>query len=147
MSLEVERLALVQQLGQTYRSWLAAFESEVGYCLPRWRILIQLYQMDQPCSQKQLVDILEIDPGSLSRLLQCLDKQGWVRRKTSKKDGRYIEVALTSAGQNEVERCLPLRQSFIENTLSGIPDAHLFIFKSVLILLDERCRSDIKYSL
>ncbi|MDE3022129.1 MAG: MarR family transcriptional regulator [Pseudomonadota bacterium] len=136
MNQELERLAILQQLGKTYRAWMSAFETEVGHCLPRWRILTQLRELSKPCAQKKLVERLGIDPGSLSRLLGALENQGLVSRSPSRKDNRYIDVVLTPSGQREVERCTPLRDHFIAKALDGIEDRDLLTFKSMLVVLE-----------
>lgn len=88
-----ERIAIFQQFGRTYRAFMTAFESRVGLPLPRWRILLALYDHarlveqgtgaacrdDAPhsgpnLSQKRLVERLSIDPGALTRQLKQLEK-------------------------------------------------------------------------
>jgi len=41
---EFPQLQAIQQLGRTYRALMSAFESNIGFTMPRWRILLTLYQ-------------------------------------------------------------------------------------------------------
>lgn len=52
----------------------------------------------QPVSQKDLVDMLDIRPSSLSELLKKLDAKGLVERKQDENDKRNVIVSLTEAG-------------------------------------------------
>ena len=47
-----ERIAMVQQFGRTYRAFMSAFEGRVGQPLPRWRVLIALYDHEGARSQR-----------------------------------------------------------------------------------------------
>jgi DNA-binding MarR family transcriptional regulator len=64
-----DRVAIVQQFGRTYRTFMSAFEAQVGHPLPRWRIMLALYEWGGESPQKRLVERLRVDPGALTRQL------------------------------------------------------------------------------
>ena len=133
-----EKLKVLQQLGRTYRAFLSAYEKEVGHFLPRWRVMLYLYQEGKPCSQKQLGDTSMMDPGALSRQLSALESLGWIRRNTDQQDKRLTNVSLTPQGKQQVERSLPKRAAFIERTLGDISDRQLEQLMEALLLLEHR---------
>lgn len=133
-----ERLKALQQLGRTYRAFLAAYEREVGMFMPRWRILLHLYQQDAPCSQRQLVDAAHMDPGALSRQLSALEELAWISRSADPHDRRLSQVALTAEGRRQVEQGLPRRAAFIERTLGDIPEPRLRQLVDDLRMLETR---------
>jgi DNA-binding MarR family transcriptional regulator len=47
---------------------------------------------------KEMSDILRLKTGTLSPLLQRLEKDGWVKRKHNKLDDRMVEVHLGKTG-------------------------------------------------
>lgn len=131
-----ERIALIQHFGRTYRAFMAGFEGRVGQPLPRWRVLIQLYDHGGARSQRQLVEQCRIDPGALTRQVKGLEALGWVERRSDDRDNRVTNVTLTDAGRAIVEGCLPDRDAFLTEAMSKIDDATLVALSSGLTLLE-----------
>ena len=52
-----------------------------------------------PCSQKQLADYFEIDPAAVCRMLDALEKGGFVTRTAGRTDRRTGVVELTDKGR------------------------------------------------
>ena len=59
-------------------------------------LLLQLWDRDG-CSQTDLVDRLGIDPSTVTKMLQRLERGGWVRRAPSRGDGRAAGRRLRGA--------------------------------------------------
>lgn len=134
-----ERMAVLQQLGRTYRTVLSAFEAQIGHGIPRWRILLSLYERTEACSQKTLVGKLGIDPGALTRQLKALEELGWISRCNAPSDNRVSYVTLTERGRAEVEACLPRRSAFIDKLLAGMSEQDLATLQRLLAGLEQRC--------
>jgi DNA-binding MarR family transcriptional regulator len=138
MSDATEQLKVLQQLGRTYRAFLSAYEKEVGHFLPRWRLMLHLYNCEHPCPQKELGDASHMDPGALSRQLSSLESLGWISRAADSDDRRITNVQLTKKGEREVEKSLPKRAAFMERALGGIPEKQLSQLMKTLLLLETR---------
>ena len=132
-----DRIAIVQQFGRTYRAFLAAFESQVGQPMPRWRVLLALYEQNGESSQKRLVEQLKVDPGALTRQLKALESFGWIARSADARDNRITNVKLTDAGRAVTEESLPRRNAFLGNTMS-LPDDLLGALSTALRLVEAR---------
>jgi MarR family transcriptional regulator, organic hydroperoxide resistance regulator len=132
-----DRIAIVQQFGRTYRTFMSAFEAQVGHPLPRWRILLALHDQDGGSSQKRLVERLRVDPGALTRQLKLLESLGWIARSTDARDNRITNVQLTAAGREAVEAGLPRRNAFLNQTMS-LPDDALTALSGALRMMEER---------
>nr|WP_255779317.1 MarR family transcriptional regulator [Mycetohabitans sp. B5] len=136
---------------------MTAFESRVGLPLPRWRILLALYdhaRLVEPGAQaagrddkshggpslpqKRLVERLSIDPGALTRQLKQLESLGWIARSTDERDNRLTNVVLTDAGRQAVERGLPRRNAFLASALGALSDDALHALEEALKDI-ERC--------
>lgn len=139
MATEHERLNAVQQLGRTYRAMMTAFDAQVGHALPRWRILLALYEQGQ-CSQKQLVEQVRIDPASLTRQLKAMEAQGWVSRATDAQDNRLTNVTLTQQGRAVVDEALPRRTAFYRDSLAVLSSEQLQLLNEALGALEQRFR-------
>lgn len=138
---ESERTAVVQQFGRTYRAFMAAFESHVGVPMPRWRIMIALRQWTGPQPQKKLVEVLGMDPGALTRQVQQLEQQGWIARSVDERDNRLTNVVLTDIGREEIDKAIPARNSFLADTMEGLPDEQLRALRQTLTLFESRIAS------
>jgi DNA-binding MarR family transcriptional regulator len=135
---EKER-SLLQQIGRTGRAMYAAFETEVGHALPRWRIL-QALREQGGATQKQLAQALSMDPGALTRQMKALESEGLVTRQSDPADNRLTAVTLTAAGAALIEATQPLRRAFAKKALKGLPDEQVDIAMAVLKTLEERFR-------
>jgi len=132
-----DRIAIVQQFGRTYRAFMSAFEAQVGHPLPRWRILLALYDQNGESSQKRLVEQLRVDPGALTRQLKALESLGWIARRTDERDNRITNVTLSEAGRAVIEEGLPRRNAFLNMTMS-LPDDALAALSGALRMMEER---------
>lgn len=122
-------------MGQTYRVMQSAFSSKVGHALPRWRILLALHENGQ-CSQKHLAERCRLDPASLTRQLQAMQKLGWISRAVDADDNRLTNATLTAAGQTVVDDALPKRAQFFDESLKGLSGADIDTLNRVLSVLE-----------
>ena len=123
-------------MGQTYRVMQSAFSSKVGHALPRWRILLALHECGQ-CSQKHLAERCRLDPASLTRQLQAMQKLGWISRAVDAQDNRLTNATLTPAGQAVVNEALPKRAAFSDESLKGLSANDVETLNRVLSVLEE----------
>jgi len=135
---EQDRVAILQQFGRTYRAFMSAFEGRVGHPLPRWRILLALYDQSGESSQKKLVERLRVDPGALTRQLKSLEAMGWIARSMDERDNRITNVKLTAEGRTAIEASLPNRNAFLHDTMAALPDDVLAGLSSALTMLEAR---------
>ncbi|EHK63917.1 MarR family winged helix-turn-helix transcriptional regulator [Achromobacter arsenitoxydans] len=136
MPKQQQGLQVIQHMGQTYRVMQSAFSSKVGHALPRWRILLALHENGQ-CSQKHLAERCRLDPASLTRQLQAMQKLGWISRAVDVNDNRLTNAMLTAAGQAVVNEALPKRAQFFEESLKGLSGADIDTLNRVLSVLEE----------
>tara|TARA_X000000368_G_scaffold205173_1_gene161904 strand:+ start:491 stop:919 length:429 start_codon:yes stop_codon:yes gene_type:complete len=76
---------------------------------------------DQGIEMSVLSKKIGIDLSTLSRLVNGLEKRGFVKRETSKKDKRIIEVLLKEEGiliREKLDKSFDLIGSFIEKKLN-----------------------------
>ncbi|NYT62180.1 MarR family transcriptional regulator [Alcaligenaceae bacterium] len=138
---DMPQLLLMQQLGRTYRVLMLAFETNIGHSMPRWRILLHLYQFGAS-SQKKLAQELRVDPAALTRQIKAIETRGWVKRHNDATDNRLTNVVLTSAGKEVVEQTLPRRSAFIERALGGLSPAEMQALEATLGSLEQRLREE-----
>lgn len=71
--------------------------------VPQWVVLRVLYDHDS-LPLKDIVALVEVDQGALSRMVDRLMARGWVQREASSSDRRAIAVSLTKEARRLVPR-------------------------------------------
>ena len=138
---EFPQIRVMQKLGRTYRAMLAAFDTRIGQPMPRWRVLLMLYQRGIT-SQKKLADVLRMDPAALTRQLKTIEQLGWVQRRNDPDDNRLTNVWLTTAGLELVEQTMPRRTVFIQRMLADLTAEELELLGGMLDRIETRMRHE-----
>ena len=115
-----KRNSVLLSLGRTYHGSVAAFEKLTGITAAKWRILF-LIDSEPECTQKRLTDLIEVDPGSITRQVKRLEAEGYIRREDDPRDNRLTRIFLTARGRQYVDRKMQLRREFLQRMLVGIP--------------------------
>ena len=89
------------------------------FSLPEVRVLFELYH-NGAMSASDLISLLHIDKGYLSRLLKQFEKKKLVRRKQSKEDARSSLVELTEFGKKEFEKLNKVQDARIITILNQL---------------------------
>ena len=102
----MEKTSFDQLLMDVFREMGAHRPEQV---LPGWSLsLSEIYALDclaerAPLSQQELGAALSLEKSSVSRLVQQLEQQGWVRRERDARDNRLRLLRLTEAGEQTAE--------------------------------------------
>lgn len=75
------------------------------------------------CSQNELAVLFKRNKSSLKRVIDTLEKKGYVQRRTSKTDKRRCEIGITQSGSKVLVLVTPHLQkvaSLLESNLSEI---------------------------
>jgi DNA-binding MarR family transcriptional regulator/GNAT superfamily N-acetyltransferase len=91
-----------------------------SYRLPEARVLYELATRDAP-KASEIAEALGMDPGYLSRVLGKFDRDGLLRKKTSKQDGRYAELMLTAKGKSAFRKLNALADEQARAVLEALP--------------------------
>lgn len=94
--------------------------AELGLSTSQWRLLINL-EREGPMPQARLAQRLEIEPISVSRLVDRMQEAGWVERHPSPEDRRVKLVAPTDKAQSVVLCARDVARSIYAEALHGLP--------------------------
>lgn len=83
-------ILLARELRQTMDDMFKPY----GMSSSRWLALAILEDSGKPLSQKELALRMDIEGASLVRIVDCLERDGWVKRKTSPHDRRIKLVSM-----------------------------------------------------
>ncbi len=123
--------SVLLKLARAYHDATARFEQVSGMSAARWRLLFLIDQLGD-CTQRELIDLIHVDPGPVTRTLKALEQDGLVARRTDEADARYQRVVLTAAGRRVVERTMVLREAFLARMVEGASPADVDAFLRVL---------------
>lgn len=93
---------LLARAGHAEQNYLRPYLNQLGLSLGQPKVLRFLY-FHGSCSQKTLADYCEVDPAAICRMLDSMEKGGFITRRTSKTDRRTGEVSLTEKGTSSFE--------------------------------------------
>lgn len=94
----------------------------LGLTLAQWRTLVHLSR-NEGINQSMLAEILEIQPITLTRLIDKLEQQGVVERRNDPDDRRAQCLFLTEAAAPVIEKLSEVAEETRELTLRGLPAA------------------------
>jgi DNA-binding MarR family transcriptional regulator len=89
-----------------------------GLTMPQFRALRHL--REAPRSQRELMDLIELSPAGVSRVVDRLQERRLVVASRREEDRRIVEVRLTDAGLLELDDVSPLRDTVVERGVAGI---------------------------
>jgi DNA-binding MarR family transcriptional regulator len=85
----------------------------MGLTHPQYLVMLALWE-ESPLSVKQLSNLLQLDPGTLSPLLKRLESSGYLTRARDPRDERSLAVTLTDAGQSLRTQALAIPPAIID---------------------------------
>ncbi|MBI4275941.1 MAG: MarR family transcriptional regulator [Rhizobiales bacterium] len=94
--------------------------AECGLTLPVFDILAQINWRPLGPTMGELSKRLMVSKGSVTDLVERLEKRGLVMRTINRHDGRVQHVFLTAKGQKLLARVIPVHDACIGQMLSGI---------------------------
>lgn len=83
-------------------------------------LIIDLIAHHEGCSQRELATLAGVKPGSLTEVLERLERNGYVIRRRDERDRRVIRVFLTKQGQNFRAKLVKQRAAFARQLLTGV---------------------------
>jgi DNA-binding MarR family transcriptional regulator len=130
---EADLLALDRQvcfaLAVASRSVIALYRpllDPMGLTHPQYLVMLALWE-ESPLSVKQLSNLLQLDPGTLSPLLKRLEAAGYLTRARDPRDERSLAVELTATGRELRTEALKIPPAIIDRlgmTLEELEGLH-----------------------
>ena len=90
-----------------------------GISRAQWGVLVRL-DRSEGLKQSELAEILDLQPISLTRLLDRLAKNGLIERRPDPNDRRANRLYLTPAARPLLEQLVKLGRDMMEHVLAGL---------------------------
>ncbi|WP_407177543.1 MarR family winged helix-turn-helix transcriptional regulator [Bradyrhizobium sp. STM 3562] len=115
-------------LGELYRLIRTHADKEArrfGITRAQWAVLAKV-ERSEGMKQSELAELLEMQPITLTRLIDKLCEQGWIERRSDATDRRVNRLYLRKAGRQLLGKMSGLRSELTATALEGInpADAH-----------------------
>ncbi|WP_113447696.1 MarR family transcriptional regulator [Rhizobium cremeum] len=128
-------------LSRRWRQHVDEGVAAVGLSDATWSPLFHLHRIGDGLTQKELAAHIGLDGSSLVRLLDILERQGLVERRTEAEDRRARRLYLTPSGTQRVsailERLLPLE----DEMLRDLSDAEIAVLLGAFEKIEARIRA------
>lgn len=119
---EIPRESLGFLLQDATRLMRRRFElraAELGLTSSQWRLLVTLTKRG-PQPQARLAEFLEIEPISLSRLVDRMQEAGWVERQPDPCDRRVRIVHPTEQSKSAMREVKAIAEAIYADALAGL---------------------------
>ncbi|MBK5201474.1 MAG: MarR family transcriptional regulator [Spirochaetaceae bacterium] len=101
--------------------------------MPRSQWIAMYYiHNSEDITQKGLADKMANKEPTVARMLQKMESDGFLYRSGCNDDKRIKYLKLTEKGTNEFLKLMPIVETFKNNTIDGICEKDLQLFKSIL---------------
>jgi MarR family transcriptional regulator, organic hydroperoxide resistance regulator len=89
----------ILRVGRLHRILAGELLREAGLFPGQELVLMELWERDH-LPQAEIIERLELDPATITKSLQRMERTGLVTRRPSAEDGRAVVVSLTRSGRS-----------------------------------------------
>lgn len=133
----------VSDVARLLRTYADHKARQFGMTRAQWAVLVRL-QRCEGLKQSELADVLEIQPITLTRLLDRLCANGLIERRPDPDDRRANRLFLTPAAEPVMERLADLGEELAATALEGIDQATVEHMLNQLGIVKENLRQAIQ---
>lgn len=122
------------EIGETAHALRKDFDRRaagMGVTRAQWKVLFRLTR-HPGLRQIELADMLDIEPITLSRIIDRLQESGLVERVADPADRRAWRLHVTATAQPLVEKLRGVADEMIAEAFAGIDPKHIEITRQVL---------------
>ena len=92
---------------------------DIGLTRAQWLVLTRLYRKPG-ASQTELAEMLEIDRASAGRMIDRMERGGWLERRPDAGDRRINRLHLTSGARKAHARMWKIAESTVDDALAPL---------------------------
>ncbi|GGH37927.1 MarR family winged helix-turn-helix transcriptional regulator [Paenibacillus segetis] len=107
-----------------------------GITSEQWAVLHWLTEEDG-ITQRELSRRTEKDPTNVTRILDQLEKKGWILRGANGEDRRSFLIFVTESGRELSQELLPIEAQFTRNMVQSLADEDIAILRRALSTIND----------
>lgn len=134
MSKPNDNRELFDALATVNRKLRSVFDARVkerGLTLPRARMLFALARKEG-LNQRELAEELDIETPTIVRLLDGMEKQGFIERRVELSDRRAKQIHMTDVGRSVADEIQKLASDIREEVLGGLQPQEIAVALKVV---------------
>lgn len=93
-------------------------------------------------AQKELSEMSGKDQPTVTRILNIMNRKGWISRMENNRDRRSFFICLTSDGKKLLDQLRPVVEETFTKVLNGISDEQMKNLMHILSLLDANLENE-----
>src|ERR1700761_1649649 len=110
----------VNDVARLIRTYADQRASQFGMSRAQWAVLARL-ESNQGLKQSELAEMLDLQPITLTRLVDRLCDSGLIERRPDPKDRRAKRLFLTPAARPLLEKLVDFSEELMATALAGVP--------------------------
>jgi len=127
---------LIHDVQRLMRKRFEARASGLGLSSAQWRLLARVAK-EEGVSQARLAELLEIEPISVSRLVDRMEEGGWIERRSDASDRRVRMIFPTPKASETYAKIKSLAGEVYEESLVGVlPEARRVLIKALEAMVE-----------
>ena len=139
-SLHRDLVLLMSDLARMVRTLADARARDHGMTRAQWMILVRLDR--QPgMSQNELAALIEVEPITVGRLIDRLERRGMVKRCADPSDRRIWRLRLTEASRPMLKEIMKARAEINDILTAGLPKKDLETVVDCLLQMKTNVKS------
>jgi MarR family transcriptional regulator, transcriptional regulator for hemolysin len=142
-SLNREFAFTVNDVGRMLRTYANHKAGQFGITRAQWAVLARLDRFEG-LKQSELAEMLDLQPITLTRLLDRLCDSGLIERRSDPNDRRAKRLFLTAAARPLLERLGDLGEEMMATALAGISRESVEQIVAQLAIMKENLREAIQ---
>jgi MarR family transcriptional regulator for hemolysin len=143
-SLNREFAFTVNDVGRMLRTYADHKAGQLGITRAQWVVLARLDRFEG-LKQAELAEMLDLQPISLTRLLDRLCENGLIERRSDPNDRRAKRLFLTPAARPLLERLADLGEDMMAAALAGVSAETVELMVGQLAIVKENLRQVIQH--
>lgn len=142
ISIEREIAFNINDVARLLRTFADQRAGEFGMTRAQWAVLARL-ERTEGLKQCELADMLDLQPITLTRLIDRLCDHGLIERRADPDDRRAKRLYLTPAARPVLDRLSRLGKDLMSTVLAGIDPAAVEQLRATLLALKSNLRGAI----
>jgi DNA-binding MarR family transcriptional regulator len=110
---------LIHDAARLMRKRFEARASNLGLSAAQWRLMVRVTK-EEGVAQARLAELLEIEPISVSRLIDRMEEAGWIERRADASDRRVRMIFPTPRARQAYAQVKSLAGEVYEEALTGM---------------------------
>ena len=142
-SVDANFLFTLAELNRLLRAYADREAARFGITRAQWAVLVKV-ERSEGMKQTELAELMEMQPITLTRLIDKLCEQGWIERRSDATDRRVNRLYVRKAGRQLLGRMSGLRSELTATALEGINPAEAHRLLAQLEQVKENVRNAIQ---